>query len=325
MTKKSLLLCVTALGSIGLLAGCSAAGGESSNGDTKSIVFIQEVTGNDFSSSESCGAEAAAKELGYEYSTTGPSTFDATEQIKYVNSVAAKNPDGVLIGPDDSVALRAPMKQMAEAGIKLVELDTSLDDTSISLSQISSDNTAGGELAAQTLSEELDGTGQVLIIGLRPGITTGDQRISGFTSWMETNSPDIDIVATEYDNNDPAKSASIVSAQLSATPDLAAVFGIDLNNVVGTVTGLKQAGATGHVKVVGFDAGPQQVKLLESGEVDGVVSQSPYAMGYEGVQQLHNAFTGVDVEAKIATPLKVVTKANLGDEETAQFLYKPTC
>lgn len=309
-----------------LLTGC--AGGDGPDGgenEQTSVVFIQEVTGNDFSSSESCGAEAAAEELGWEYSTTGPNIFDATEQIKYVNSVAAKNPDGVLIGPDDSIALRAPMQQMKDAGITLVELDTALDDTGISISQISSDNVEGGALAAETTSDYLDDEGKVLIVGLRPGITTGDQRIAGFTEWMDLNAPGISIVSTEYDENDPAKSAAIVSAALSAHPDLDAVFAIDLNNVVGSVTGLRQAGATGQVKLVGFDAGPQQVKLLETGEVDAVISQSPYAMGYEGVQQLKNHFDGNTVEEKIATPLMVVTKDNLVEEDTQKFLYKPTC
>lgn len=333
---KTATAILAAIASATLLAACSStpqpvgtlsAGPQTSGSATakRSVVFIQEVTGNDFSSSESCGAQAAAQELGWQYDTTGPAAFDATQQITYVNSVAAKSPDGVLIGPDDGVALRAPMKQMADAGITLVELDTSLEDDSISISQISSDNTAGGALAAETLSGLLGGKGKILIIGLRPGVTTGDQRIAGFTSWMKKNAPGIEIVSTRYDNNDTAKSAAIVSAQLSATPDLSAVFGIDLNNVVGAVTGVRQAGVAGKVKVVGFDAGPQQVKLLESGELDFVVSQSPYQMGYQGVQQLKNSFEGTAVEKKIATPLQVVTKENLKDAKTAQFLYVPTC
>lgn len=326
MKRSHIIPTAVIAGTAILLTGCSGNGEASGGGsDTKSVVFIQEVTGNDFSSSESCGAQAAAEELGWEYSTTGPNVFDATEQIKYVNSVAAKSPDGVLIGPDDSIALRAPMQQMKDAGIALVELDTALEDTSISLSQISSDNTAGGALAAETVSEYIGGSGKVLIVGLRPGITTGDQRIAGFTEWMEESAPEVTIVATEYDENDPAKSAAIVAAALSAHSDLDAVFAIDLNNVVGSVTGLRQAGATGEVKLVGFDAGPQQISLLESGEVDAVISQSPYAMGYEGVQQLKNHFDGEKIEKKIATPLKVVTKDNLDDDDTQKFLYKPTC
>lgn len=325
MKTKFTILTAGAIGASLLLASCSQSSDNGAEDDAKSVVFIQEVTGNDFSSSESCGAEAAAKELGWDYSTTGPNVFDATEQIKHVDAVAAKKPDAVLIGPDDAVALRAPMKQMSDSGIVLVELDTALEDDTISISQISSDNTAGGALAAETVDEYLDGGGKVLIIGLRPGITTGDQRISGFTEWMDENAPNIEIIATEYDENDPAKAAAIVTATLSAHPDLDAVFGIDHNNVVGAVTGLKQAGKTGEVKVVGFDAGPQQVELLEADELDAVVSQSPYAMGYEGVQQLKNHFDGNEVDAKIATPLKVVTKDNLADEDTQKFLYKPTC
>jgi ribose transport system substrate-binding protein len=258
MHKKSLGIAV-AVGAAALLAitGCGSSPSASSASAKKSVVFIQEVTGNDFSSTEACGVHAGAKKYGYSYSTTGPSAFDATQQTQYVNSVAAKSPSGVLIGPDDNVALKAPMLAMKSRGIKLVELDTSLQDKTISISHISSDNTAGGELAAKTLSKLIDAKGSVLIVGLRPGITTDDQRIAGFRDWITKNAPEIKLIATQYDNNDPAKSASIVTAQLSSTPELNAIFGVDLNNVVGAATGLKQAGAASRVKLVGFDAGPQ--------------------------------------------------------------------
>ena len=73
----------------------------------KSVVFIQEeYQVNGFTDDESCGAKAEALKLGFKYSTTGPSQFTAAAQIPYVEAILAKHPAGVLIGPDDAVALR---------------------------------------------------------------------------------------------------------------------------------------------------------------------------------------------------------------------------
>lgn len=303
------------------LAACSST---NTAGANKKVVFIQEVTGNDFSSSEACGAKAAAKSLGMAFSTTGPSTFDAAQQITYVNAVTAQHPAGVLIGPDDDTALLPPMQTMKQQGIKLVELDTTLKDTSVSLSHISSDNAKGGALAADEVGKLTGGSGPVLVLSLRPGVTTDDERIKGFTQEIHAKFPGITLIGPQYDDNQTAKAASIVSATLSAHPDLKAIFATDLTNVEGAATGLTNAHAK-NVELIGFDAAPRQVELLRNGTLAAVVSQNPYAMGEQGVQQIHNALSHKAVQSTIRTPLAVVTQANLDTPETAHFIYKPTC
>jgi ribose transport system substrate-binding protein len=89
------------------------------------------------------------------------------------------------------------------------------------------------------------------------------------------------------------------------------------------MSGLKQAGKLGDVKVVGFDAGPKQVEDLKSGLVQALIAQRPAEIGKDGVEQALNALEGKPTTKQIGTDFSVITKDNLDEQQDA--LYKSTC
>src|SRR5215218_4224163 len=157
-------------------------GGGSSGSGEKSykMTLIAGVKGDEFYITINCGAQAKAKELGVQLDFQGPQEFDAAQQTPIVNAVAAKKPDAVLIAPTDTKALYAPIKQLADNGTKIVLVDTTLDQADMAVSQIASDNEAGGKTAAETLAKLIGGKGKVFVINVKPGISTTDLRAKGF-------------------------------------------------------------------------------------------------------------------------------------------------
>src|ERR1700688_829113 len=126
----------------------SATGGSTTgatSGKTYKMSFIQGVAGDGFYVTMGCGIQAEAKKLGnVTVNIQGPSQFDATLQNPIIESVTASHPSAILIAPDDVSASQPPIAQAMAAGIKVVLVDTTLTDPSGAVSQISSDNTAGG-------------------------------------------------------------------------------------------------------------------------------------------------------------------------------------
>ena len=59
--------------------------------------------------------------------------------------MAAKKPDAMLVAPTDTKAMYAPIKQLADAGSKIVFVDTTLEEPDMAVSQIASDNKGGGD------------------------------------------------------------------------------------------------------------------------------------------------------------------------------------
>jgi ribose transport system substrate-binding protein len=293
-------------------------------GKTYNITLIKGVNGDPFYATMACGVQAEAKKLGNaKVNIVGGDTWGADVQTPVVNSVTAQHPDAVLIAPNDSKAMYAPLHALVGAGIKLVIVDTGLEDESDAVSVISSDNTGGGKQAADLLGTQIGGKGSVFVMNVQAGITTTDQRSKGFIDEIKAKYPDIKVLDTQYNADDPAKAASITTSVLSAHPDLAGVFATNVQGAEGTATGLKQAGKAGAVKVISYDAGPQQVTDLNAGTVQGLIAQDPYTEGVNSLEQAVNALSGKPVTKEIHTSLAALTKDNL--TANAQFLYKNSC
>ncbi len=298
--------------------GGAAGGGESESYD---MTLIAGVKGDEFYITMNCGAQEAAKELGVNLEFQGPDQFDAAQQTPIVDAVAAKSPDAILIAPTDTKALFAPISAAA-ANSKIVLVDTTLEDPSMAVSQIASDNVGGGETAGETLLDLIGGKGKVMVVNVKPGISTTDQRGQGFEDAVKGKAG-VEYLGQEYSQDDPAIAAQIVTSTLSKHPDLKGIFATNLFSAEGAASGLRQSGKLGDVKIVGFDAGPKQVKDLEDGLVQALIAQKPADIGRQGVEQAVKALKGEETTPEIGTDFEVITEENLADMQ--DVLYKPSC
>jgi ribose transport system substrate-binding protein len=304
----------------------SAGGGASSSSSSasssgKSLALIQGTKADNFYVTMGCGAKAEAAKLGYKISVQGPADFAAPEQIPIVNAVTAQHPAAVMIAPTDTQALIAPMNQMKSAGIKVIQVDTTVSDKSIAAASISSDNIEGGAKAADALAKLVGDKGSVVVMNEQPGVSTTEQRIQGFLQEIKKY-PNIKPLPTQYVGDNPTKAAQAITALYSAHSDLAGVFATNVLVAEGVDTGLKSSGAASKVKIVGYDADPTQVADLKSGVVEALVAQEPYQEGVDGVQQAVNAITGKPTQS-LLTGLQVLTKSNLAS--MSKYIYKSSC
>jgi ribose transport system substrate-binding protein len=242
-----------------------------------------------------------------------------------VNAVVAKKPDAILVAPTDTQAMIPPLTQAKAAGIKLIFVDTTtVNGAELAESEIASDNEEGGREAARTLAELTGGKGSVAVINVKPGISTTDARAKGFEEEIK-KTPGLKYIGVEYSNDKPEVAAAKTTALLAAHPDLVGIFGTNLFSAEGAATGLRSAGASKKVKIVGFDAGPKQVEDLEQGIVQALIAQKPADIGKAGVEQAIAALKGEPVQKKIGTGFVVVTKENMNDPDVKPFLYKSSC
>jgi ribose transport system substrate-binding protein len=304
-------------------SGSSTAAGSSSasSGGSKNLALIQGTKADNFYVTMACGAKAEAGKLGYSINVQGPADFAAPEQIPIVNAITAQHPSAVLIAPTDTQALIAPMQQMKSAGIKVVQVDTTVNDKSIAVASVSSDNEQGGAKAADYLAKIMGGHGSVIVMNEQPGVSTTMARIAGFTQEIKKY-PGIKQLPTQYTGDNPAKAAQAITAVYASHPDLGGVFATNVLVAQGVDTGLKTAHATSKVKIVGYDADPTQVADLKSGVVQALVAQEPYQEGVQGVDQAVNALTGKPAQ-NILTGLVVLDRSNLGS--MSQYVYKSSC
>jgi len=305
--------------------GGSATGGSTTGGKTYKLSFIQGVAGDGFYVTMGCGIQAEAKKLGnVTVNIQGPSQFDSTLQNPIIESVTASHPAAIMIAPDDVSASRPPIAQAMAGGIKVVLVDTTLTDPSGAVSQISSDNTAGGADAFAAVKQLVPGGGQVLVVNTKPGISTTDQRTAGFAAAAKAN-PKFSYVGVQYDNDTASLAAQVTLAELQKNPGIVAIFATNLFSAEGAATGIRQAGKAGKVKVIGFDAEPDEITALQQGTVQALIAQSPYTIGTDAVDQAVAALSGKPTTPKIGTKFTIITSANLKSAASQAAIYKTSC
>ena len=76
------------------------------------------------------------------------------------------------------------------------------------------------------------------------------------------------------------------------------------------------------MKIVGYDADPEQVSDLKKGVVQALIAQEPFQEGVDGVQQTVNAINGKPTKS-ILTNLAVLTKATLA--ANSRYNYTSSC
>lgn len=290
-------------------------------GKDYNVAFIQGVAGDEFYITMQCGIEAEAAKLGVTVNTQGAQKFDPTLQTPILDSVVASKPDAILIAPTDVTAMQKPLENAAAAGIKVVLVDTTTEDPSFAVSQVSSDNVGGGAAAFTAIKDKNPKGGKVLVISTDPGISTVDARVKGFEDAVGQDST-FQYLGVQYSHNDPATAAQLVTAALQKDPDIVGIFATNIFSAEGSSTGVKQAGKSDQMTIVGFDAGPNQVKALKDGTVQALVAQQPATIGTDGLDQAIASLDGGTVTPKIQTGFTIITPENV---DTSDAVYKSSC
>ena len=286
------------------------------------VAVVLGVKGSPFYQALACGAKAKAKELGFALTISAPDQFAADSQIPVVNAIAATTPAVAVIVPTDAKALIKPMKQLADRGTKIVTVDQTIEDNSFVQTQILTDNAQGGRLAADATNALLDGKGEVLVITQPPGSAAQDARTTGFEEELKKY-PGIVYLGAQYQADDPQKAAEIVTSTLSAHPKLAGLFSTNDQGAIGALTGLRQAGALGKVKVVAYDAASAEVSALKNGAIQALIAQDPKQEGEVAMESAAKLIKGDKLDKTTLTEI-VTIKAD--DTATAdKYEYKGDC
>lgn len=293
------------------------------------IALIPGLTTDAFYITMRKGAEVAAEGLGVELMFQGAPEFNPTVQVPVLNAVIARKPDAILIAPTDKQQLIAPLQAAQDAGIKVITVDTFIDDGQYQdgagngdfpLSYIASDNVLGGKMAGRALAKAIGEKGKVYVSNVKPGISTTDQREEGFKAEM-ANYPDVEVLETQFNDDDSNKASAQLQAVLARNTDLAGVFGANLFSAVGAADGVKSAGKTGAVKVVAFDTPGRIVEDIKTGLVDMAIAQHPAEIGYYGVMTAYAVLKGQSVPISIGTGFTVMDASNIDDPEIAKYIY----
>lgn len=342
--RKGLLTCAAAaavaLALGGALTGCGTVGAAETGVSTDtSIEMITGAQDSSFYLSMECGAAVQARKLGIDLTVAGPARDTAADQLPLVDGVIVGNPDALIISPasgasptqagaggDEGRSLSQALYVAQENDTKVIFTDTSVPDINIGDSRITSDNAAGGRIAADNLGRMAGGKGSVALITAPDGGAPAAARIAAFQREMAGRYPGITVLPVQSDAADSvARAARFVSADIAAHRNLTAVLGMTQNTVQGAINALHRAHKTGAIKLATFDASPFQMTGLTTGTIQLTVAQEPAVEGADAVNQAVSAIADKKVAAHIATPMIAITPQNMNNPGIKPYIYDGTC
>lgn len=318
------VLAAAAVGALGCGRNATQAG-QAGSGKRPVIAVIPKGTSHEFWKGVHAGALAAGRELGVEILWQGPAKEDDREdQIKVLDTIVNRAVTGILIAPLDDKALRGPVANAVRAGIPVVAFDSNLDSTD-HLSLVETDNYAAGKLAASHLLTLLGGKGKVMMMRMKEGSASTTQREQGFLDAV-AQAKGVTVVSSNQYGGSTVESAyrtgeNLLVSLRAAEGGVTGVFCPNENTTFGMLRALQNTKLAGKIRFVGFDSSQKLIQALRDGELDGVVVQDPYNMGYTGVKTLVRAIHGEKVERHIDTGSTLVTKADVDRPELQRRLH----
>ncbi len=296
-SKRLLSLCgMLSLLTLITLGGCSSsdssqqsAGGN--DGKPKRLIIL--TNGPDpFWDTCEAGARAAEKELGLadqgyvvdfqRGDFSDKKQIDMLKQYVIDSDVAGV---GISVLNPDNLNLVNEMRTLREKGVAVIAIDSDVNRQRFRdarYAYLGTDNVVGGrELgkAAQAISPE--GAKYAFFVG-DLGVANAVERMSGFVEGIG-EADQYQELARLSDGGDSTRARKNVEDLLNQQPECNMLVGIWAYNTPQMVNVVKDRGIRDKTKVVCFDAAENSIAGMGTGNVDVMVVQNPYQMGYEGI------------------------------------------
>ncbi|MDX2227905.1 MAG: substrate-binding domain-containing protein [Verrucomicrobiae bacterium] len=295
------------------------------------IAVIPKGTTHEFWKSIHAGAvkaqrEYAAKGTKIDLIWKGPLKEDDREQqIQVVENFIGRQVSGMVLAPLDSKALVSPVESSVSAGIPVVIIDSGLESDRPA-STVSTDNFRGGVTAAREMGRLLSGRGNLIVLRYAVGSASTEAREKGFMDTLTSEFPGIKVLSSDQYAG-PTRETSYQASQNLLNKfgkNIQGVYTPNESSTSGMTLALKDAGlAGGKVKHVGFDASTILVESLRKGDIQALVIQDPFRMGYQGVITLMHVLEGKPVEKSVDTGVGLVTRENIDKPEVQAQINPP--
>ncbi|MDQ2732501.1 MAG: substrate-binding domain-containing protein, partial [Armatimonadota bacterium] len=310
-------------------SGTTGSTGSPGGGASLRIAVIPKGTTHEYWKSIHAGALKAQKELaghGQNVEIIWKGTEkedDRNSQVDLVDNFVTQKVSGMVLAPLDEHALAQPIETASSKGIPVVVIDSGVD-TDKYASFVATDNEKGGHLAGDRLAELLNKKGRVIMLRYEVNSASTELREKGFMDAI-SKYPGIKVVSQDQHAGSSPATAQEASENLlnRFKGGVDGIFTPNESSTVGMRQALIQAGLINKVKFVGFDASAILLDALQKKELQGLVVQNPFNMGYLGVMTDVDAINKKKVEKRIDTGVTLVTPENMNSPDNQELLHPP--
>jgi ribose transport system substrate-binding protein len=296
---SALSIVLAALAAIGLSAGFSGCGSQS--GDTTRRIILLTNGDDPFWDAMRDGMNKAASDLDLakanlkvvvdKNNASEKGQVDKLKQYANQTDVAAV---AISVIDADNIAIAGAMKALREKGVKVITIDSDVNrekHRDARFAYLGTNNVIGGqELGKAALGLQPKGGKYATFVG-KKSAANAVERIRGFAEGAGGTFESLDSLE---DGINDSKAQENVRIALNNHAEIDMLVGIWAYNADAIVQIVSKRGVRDKTKIVVFDAAEKAIRHMGDGNVDAMVVQNPYQMGYLGVKLMKAMLDGDD-------------------------------
>lgn len=317
----SLILLVIAVAAI--IMAVISINDSTSGGDTNNlrVAVITKSSESGFWKEFLYGVDAAAQEYNINYYTASPENEeDADAQNDMIEAAINDGVDVIILSAISAESASVYVERAKAVGIYVIIADSGVETDNIDL-EVGTDNyQAGRQMGAAVCEMDIDVI-NVGVINFDAVSDNGQLRQQGFMD-VVADDERINVIAVENVKSNISSAKNKTIDMLEQYPDINVVVTMNEWTTLGVGYAIEEMLCAGGVQVYGFDSNKFCIDMLETGYIDGLIVQNPFAMGYLCLENAYNLYHGKNMENDIIyTDTFLVTRDNLYDTDTQKVIF----
>ncbi len=318
MNPKKIVSLVLAFSMTVCLCACSKT-------DSKEyIAVIAKAVNSDFWHNVNNGVLSAATEYNVTVTFEGPENEENYyAQNSLIENAVKNGADAIVLSAIDYNNSVETVNAAVREGVKVIAIDSDVNSDAVSLF-IGTDNIAAGKEAGKAAVDGFSADSEIIIglVNYNANTDNGNQREKGFREYIGTVSNARIAASVTAESNEESATAA-AEKLLRQNPRINVIVGFNEWMTLGVGNAVKNLGLSKKVRSVGFDSNLISVGMLETGEMDALIVQNPFAIGYLGVEKAAALISGESLPSReIYTDVTTVTKENIFDNDIQKILFR---
>lgn len=289
--------------------------------DKSDIAVITKSTDSNFWKAVQRGVNTAASEYNLNVLFEGPDNEEDYEtQNEMIQNAVTNEMKAIVISVIDTNASVDAIQKAKEAGLFVIIIDSGINMKNMD-AEISTDNYGAGIKVAEAMLKNAEGNIYVGIVNFDKNTTNGQERENGFRDRMKQEER-VEIVDSINVESNVESASQGTKKLIKENPTINAIATFNEWTTLGVGDAIKDMNQKDAIQVVAFDNNVISVAMLETGEIDGLLVQNPFAMGYLGIENAYRLIKHQQKGGKVIyTDAIFVDKENMFDTSVQKVLF----
>lgn len=241
--------------------------------------------------------------------------LDQTKQNEVIEDLIAQDIEVLFLNPVDSASVQPELEACAAKGIPVINVDSAVQDRSLIVSYLASDNVEAGRQCGEEIKRLFPDGAKIAIIE-NPLAESVVHRVQGLEEAIADSPSEI------IDRKSIATMDVVLNTAediLTSNDHIDVFWGLNDDVSLIILGAVESAGRADEIKVMSVDGSPSGKTSVAEGGLWATAAQSPVSIGEKAVEFAYTVLDGGEVEAEVALPTTLVTPDNVQDMDPANW------